>query len=135
MATTKEDQRKKRKRGVIPTTVKEEEFTPPRCSAQSPGPHHFRDSGTNKPKGKSSKGDEDSDEWQTCKESWMEITPTLQQFKKKRVWMPFYYDGKCSQHLRECGFKKVYHKKRDFFQLAKDKRSGLYSEILTRGVA
>ena len=29
--------------------------------------------------------------------------------------MPFFYDGKCANHLRSLGFKDVVHKQEDFF--------------------
>lgn len=63
-----------------------------------------------------------NDEWQTTKESWAEITSVLKKYQKKCVWMPFYYDGKCADHLRELGFgSKVIHEKKDFFDRVKDK--------------
>jgi len=96
-------------------------FVPPRCKvADKLGPHHLHQAAAKEHKGGGMHGG-DSDEWQTCKESWANIAPLLGHFKKKRVWMPFYYDGVCASHLRQVGFKNVYHKKRDFFALAKDK--------------
>ena len=101
-------------------------FSPTRCQVANPGgPHHY-------PKSKKKKIEraaemEDSDEWQTCKESWIELTPLISRFKSQRVWMPFWYDGECAKHLRACGFKHVYHKKRDFFALAKD--PGFLSQV------
>jgi hypothetical protein len=38
-----------------------------------------------------------NDDWQTCKESWEDIAPFLQSYKKRRIWQPFFYDGKCGQ--------------------------------------
>jgi hypothetical protein len=70
--------------------------------------------------GQLNRNGEDSDQWQTCIESWQDISGPLSSFKKKRVWMPFYYDGECAHSLRKVGFKSVYHKKRDFFSLVKD---------------
>ena len=32
-----------------------------------------------------------------------------------RIWMPFYYDGACADHLRALGFGHVHHRKEDFF--------------------
>ena len=114
-------------------------FVPPRCKVDEKlGPHHLHQTASKEHKGGGMHGG-DSDEWQTCKESWASIAPLLGHFKKKRVWMPFYYDGVCASHLRQVihcvqgaliltvvglvqvGFKDVYHKKRDFFALAKDK--------------
>eukprot|EP00471_Norrisiella_sphaerica_P000334 CAMPEP_0184486452 /NCGR_PEP_ID=MMETSP0113_2-20130426/7947_1 /TAXON_ID=91329 /ORGANISM="Norrisiella sphaerica, Strain BC52" /LENGTH=160 /DNA_ID=CAMNT_0026868345 /DNA_START=624 /DNA_END=1102 /DNA_ORIENTATION=- len=51
----------------------------------------------------------------TTLESWRNIAYLFQDFKSKNVWMPFYYDGQCAKHLRKLGFKKVVHKKQDFF--------------------
>ena len=116
MATLGKKGGKKRKRATGKEKEDDgEDFTPPRCAAESPGPHHFRGAKSQASRGSDDAEALDSDEWQTCKESWLEITPILSRYKKKRVWMPFYYDGKCSQHLRECGFRHVWHKKRDFF--------------------
>ena len=100
-------------------------FVPPRCAVpELLGPHHIHRAERPVASGDSGGGGgsarEDSDEWQTCKESWAELAPLLAHFKRKRVWMPFYYDGVCATHLRDVGFKSVFHKRRDFFQLAKD---------------
>ena len=46
-----------------------------------------------------------NDEWQTTADAWAELAPLLAHWKKRRVWMPFYYDGQCAVHLRELGFK------------------------------
>mmetsp|Transcript_59348 Transcript_59348/g.119084 ORF Transcript_59348/g.119084 Transcript_59348/m.119084 type:complete len:266 (+) Transcript_59348:118-915(+) len=106
----------------------ESDFVPPRGTPlANPGPQHFQ--GKNESRKGSSKSpkdvavaatDEGSDEWQTCRESWSDIATILSVFKKQRVWMPFYYDGVCASYMRDLGFKSVYHKKRDFFSLAKD---------------
>uniref|UniRef100_A0A7S2X8N7 Uncharacterized protein n=1 Tax=Lotharella oceanica TaxID=641309 RepID=A0A7S2X8N7_9EUKA len=61
-----------------------------------------------------------NDEWQTCLKSWEDIAPLFQSYRKKKIWMPFYYDGECAKHLRSLGFKDVYHKKQDFFQKLSD---------------
>lgn len=61
-----------------------------------------------------------NDEWQTTKESWQEISSVIKHYKKKCVWMPFYYDGKCGDYLRELGYSKVVHEKKDFFVRVKD---------------
>ena len=50
-----------------------------------------------------------NDEWQTCKESWQDVSRLLVAFRSQRIWQPFYYDGKCGQYLKELGFKKVVH--------------------------
>jgi len=62
-----------------------------------------------------------NDEWQTTREAWAQITPFLKRFRSSCVWMPFYYDGKCGQYLKELGFYKVVHTNADFFERAKDK--------------
>jgi len=62
-----------------------------------------------------------NDEWQTTKESWEEIKPIVMKYQKKTVWMPFYYDGACADYLRDLGFSKVIHEKKDFFERVKDK--------------
>jgi hypothetical protein len=63
-----------------------------------------------------------NDEWATCLESWQEIAPYLTKFKELCVWQPFYYDGKCAEHLKEIGFKNVIHQDVDFFKRAADKK-------------
>eukprot|EP00466_Bigelowiella_natans_P006384 jgi/Bigna1/38737/e_gw1.28.168.1 len=61
-----------------------------------------------------------NDEWQTTIDSWRDIAHLFGDYKSRRVWMPFYYDGECAKHLRKLGFKKVYHKRQDFFQKVND---------------
>ncbi|GAB5359546.1 hypothetical protein AAMO2058_000553200 [Amorphochlora amoebiformis] len=61
-----------------------------------------------------------NDEWQTTKRSWDDIAHFFSGYKTKTIWMPFYYDGLCAKHVRSLGFKKVIHKKQDFFQKAAD---------------
>ena len=36
-------------------------------------------------------------------------------FVTSRIWMPFYYDGACAEHLRALGFSHVIHEQEDFF--------------------
>lgn len=31
-------------------------------------------------------------------------------YRSKRVWMPFYYDGQCADHLHSLGFENVVHR-------------------------
>ena len=50
-----------------------------------------------------------NDEWQTCKESWAAIAHLFKHYKKANIWQPFFYDGMCSQYLKELGFSKVTH--------------------------
>jgi len=87
-------------------------FVPPRgVSSSTPGPQHFQSKGETqigrKKNDPGSTAEEGSDEWQTCRESWSELAPVLCSFKKRRVWMPFYYDGVCAGYMRELGFKSV----------------------------
>lgn len=63
-----------------------------------------------------------NDEWQTTQEAWAQITPFLKKYRNSCVWMPFYYDGKCGEYLKELGFPKVVHTNADFFERAKDKK-------------
>jgi len=44
-----------------------------------------------------------------------------ERFRSKRVWMPFYYDGACAEHLRQIGFTHVVHEQKDFFEQMQDK--------------
>ncbi|CAE7307091.1 unnamed protein product [Symbiodinium natans] len=62
-----------------------------------------------------------NDEWQTTLESWRSVAPYFHGYRRKSVWMPFYYDGACAGHLRSLGFEKVIHEQEDFFQRVKDK--------------
>ena len=50
-----------------------------------------------------------NDEWQTLQKSWAAIAHHFAAFRDKRIWMPFYYDGKCALHLRSLGFRNVVH--------------------------
>ena len=43
-------------------------------------------------------------------------------YRSKRVWMPFYYDGKCAEHLHSLGFENVVHRQEDFFERVLDKK-------------
>lgn len=62
-----------------------------------------------------------SDDWQTTPRSWAAIADIIQVFQSKRVWMPFYYDGQCAEHVRALGFERVYHRPgEDFFVKARE---------------
>jgi hypothetical protein len=62
-----------------------------------------------------------SDDWQTCPRSWAAIADILKAFRGKRVWMPFYYDGQCAEHVRALGFEHVHHRPgEDFFVKARE---------------
>jgi hypothetical protein len=108
--------KKIKKVGAAAATAEEVEhgggFVPPRgVSSSTPGPQHFQCKGETQKRRKktdsSSTAEDGSDEWQTCRESWSELAPVLCSFKKRRVWMPFYYDGVCAGYMRELGFKSV----------------------------
>ncbi len=62
-----------------------------------------------------------SDDWQTCEDAWAAIAPLLlERFSQKRLWMPFYYDGACRDHLNNLGFRNVVHEPGvDFFERAR----------------
>lgn len=62
------------------------------------------------------------DEWQTTRRTWAAIADHFAVYKTQRVWMPFYYDGACAEHLRSLGFTDVVHDDVDFFERAKDAR-------------
>jgi hypothetical protein len=62
-----------------------------------------------------------SDDWQTCDDAWAAIAPLLRKrFAHKKLWMPFYYDGACRDHLNNLGFRHVVHEPGvDFFERAR----------------
>eukprot|EP00434_Breviolum_minutum_P013069 symbB.v1.2.011515.t1/scaffold777.1/size163462/6 len=62
-----------------------------------------------------------NDEWQTTFGAWKAISSYFASYKKKSVWMPFYYDGLCADHLRSLGFQNVIHRQEDFFERVLDK--------------
>jgi hypothetical protein len=62
-----------------------------------------------------------NDEWQTTRDAWQAISPFLSIWRDKCVWMPFYYDGACGNHLRSIGFTNVVHTDDDFFERVKDR--------------
>ena len=62
-----------------------------------------------------------NDEWQTTQKSWAAISPFFKSYRQCGIWMPFYYDGKCGEHLTACGFNKVVHTNEDFFTRLQDK--------------
>lgn len=61
-----------------------------------------------------------NDEWQTTRRSWAAVGRLFEVYKSRRIWMPFYYDGKCAEHLRALGFKNVVHTDDDFFERVVD---------------
>eukprot|EP00793_Prasinoderma_coloniale_P000970 PRCOL_00007060-RA len=64
-----------------------------------------------------------SDDWETLPSAWSAVAPHLAAYRARRVWMPFYYNGRCAEHLRALGFEDVVHERGvDFFERVKDKR-------------
>ena len=63
-----------------------------------------------------------NDEWQTCPRTWAQIAPHFAAWRSRRVWMPFYYDGRCAGFLRDLGFTDVIHTDDDFFERVLDKK-------------
>jgi hypothetical protein len=61
-----------------------------------------------------------NDEWQTTRRTWASIAEYFAAYKQRRVWMPFFYDGACADHLRSLGFTNVVHEDVDFFERVKD---------------
>jgi len=63
----------------------------------------------------------EDDEWATSERTWSRLSPYLEKFHSKKVWMPFYYDGGAGDRLRKSGgFTKVIHRREDFFQRVRD---------------
>ena len=63
----------------------------------------------------------EDDEWATSQRAWNALAKHLEKFKGKKIWAPFYYDGKVKTRLKQAGFRgKVTHEKRDFFKLMND---------------
>ena len=63
-----------------------------------------------------------NDEWQTTRRTWAGVAEHFAAYKSQCVWMPFFYDGKCAEHLRSLGFSNVVHTDEDFFERVKDAR-------------
>lgn len=61
-----------------------------------------------------------NDEWQTLRRSWAQVAELFDAYRSKRVWMPFYYDGACAEHVRSLGFEHVVHRQEDFFERVLD---------------
>ena len=65
----------------------------------------------------------EDDEWATSQRAWNALAKHLEKFKGKKIWAPFYYDGKVKTRLKQAGFRgKVTHEKRDFFKLMNDSK-------------
>tara|TARA_R100000654_G_scaffold74846_2_gene110263 strand:- start:1057 stop:1530 length:474 start_codon:yes stop_codon:yes gene_type:complete len=62
-------------------------------------------------------GDKDSDNFMTNEEEWNRIKEFIPNDKK--IWAPFYGDGKQKQYFSNMGFD-IIHEDRDFFQYTPD---------------
>lgn len=62
----------------------------------------------------------EDDEWATSERTWRALSPYLSKYRKKKVWMPFYYDGEAGARLKSAGFERVVHRREDFFQRVRD---------------
>ena len=58
--------------------------------------------------------DKYSDNYATDKMGWEMIKDYIP--KDKKIWSPFYCDGKQKEYLNELGFENVIHKDEDFFE-------------------
>ena len=59
----------------------------------------------------------EDDEWATSQRAWNALATHLARFKRKKIWSPFFYDGRVKGRLQQAGFKgKITHEKRDFFK-------------------
>ena len=63
----------------------------------------------------------EDDEWATAPRTWAALSPYLSKFHDKKVWMPFYYDGEAGKRLKATGFRRVVHKREDFFKRVNDR--------------
>jgi len=63
-----------------------------------------------------------NDEWQTCRSSWEAVAPHFGRWRSSQIWMPFYYDGACAEHVLSLGFERVIHRDEDFFERVADAR-------------
>ena len=70
--------------------------------------------------GRLHEGSIENDEWQTMERSWAAVATQFDQWRSKRIWMPFYYDGACAGHLRRLGFRHIIHTNDDFFERVQD---------------
>lgn len=62
----------------------------------------------------------EDDEWATSSRTWASLSPYLSKFHEKKVWMPFYYDGAAGRRLKHAGFRRVVHRREDFFARVND---------------
>ena len=65
----------------------------------------------------------EDDEWATSQRAWNALATHLARFKRKKIWSPFFYDGRVKGRLQQAGFKgKITHEKRDFFKAINDSK-------------
>ena len=69
----------------------------------------------------------EDDEWATSFRAWVALSKhlTKEHLEHRKVWMPFYYDGKAGERLKKafaprCATMRVIHKKQDFFKVMND---------------
>ena len=62
-------------------------------------------------------GDKDSDNYITNKEDWIRIESYIP--KDKKIWAPFYCDGKQKEYFEEMGCE-IIHEDKDFFSYTPD---------------
>jgi hypothetical protein len=63
----------------------------------------------------------EDDEWATAPRTWAALAPYLSYYHDKKIWAPFYYDGAAGKRLEAAGFKRVVHKREDFFKRINDR--------------
>jgi hypothetical protein len=59
------------------------------------------------------------DNYNTPLEGWKDILSFIPD-KNTKIWLPFYNDGKAKKLVNSLGYKKVYHKNKDYFTYWKD---------------
>jgi hypothetical protein len=63
----------------------------------------------------------EDDEWATAPRTWAALAPYLSHYHDRKIWAPFYYDGAAGKRLEDAGFKRVVHKREDFFKRINDR--------------
>ena len=65
----------------------------------------------------------EDDEWATSQRAWNALATHLARFKRKKIWSPFFYDGRVKGRLQKAGFiGKITHEKKDFFKAINDSK-------------
>ena len=105
----------KKRRRAIDGLEESDDDGPPAPQQQRRGPPVAETSGW-------LRGTVPNDEWQTTRRTWEAVAPHFAKWRGQRVWMPFYYDGACAEHLRAMGFANVVHDDQDFFERVRDKK-------------